>query len=223
MQLLRFSNIEYQVFHPWHWLTYGQNAQAAAILVSACVNLVTVAVLIRTLIAVDLQARASRRQAQAAEEQVKSAKAATQVSEEQLKAARESAAAEREHSDLLRQQYLAALRPVLVFQKRISPPFTFVELVNESNALALEVSLWNGSLDALGAKGIVGKVILGAGSSSSLKGIKYGEAEYDKGKLISAPEAPLFAKYRSQDGRWFITAVSNVNTLDEFEQTFLEI
>jgi hypothetical protein len=181
MQLPFWSNVEYQIFHPWHWLTYGQNSPAAAILVSSIVNVATVVVLVRTLVAVNRQATASDRQAEAAEEQVKSAKAATQVSEEQLRAARDSAAAEREHSDLLKQQYLAALRPVLVFQKRVVSSGTTTEIVNESGALALEVSLWNGRPDAPESKGKVGKVILGAGSTSWLRGIDYGKPVFEHG------------------------------------------
>ena len=224
MQLPSWSNVEYQIFHPWHWLTYGQNSTAAAILVSAIVNLATVVVLIRTLVAVNRQAVASDRQAKAAEEQVKSARAATEVSEEQLRAARNSAAAEREHSDLLKQQYLAALRPVLIFQKRLTQSFSTIEIVNESEALAFEVSLWNGTPDAPELKGTVGKVILGAGSTSWLRGIDYGKPALEIGKLVAAPEIrPIFAKYRSQDGRWFVTTLSNVNTSDEYEQLFLEL
>lgn len=223
MRLPFRSHAEYQILHPWHWLTYGQNASAAAILVSAIVNLATVIVLIRTLVAVNRQAVASDRQAKAAEEQVKSAKAATLVSEEQLKAARDSAAAEREHSDFLKLQHLAALRPVLVFQKRITSSHTATEIVNESEALALDISLWNGKPDAPESKGVVGKVILGAGSTSWLRGIDYGAVVNESGRFVSAPERPIFAKYRSQDGRWFITALSNINASDDYEQMFLEI
>jgi multidrug efflux pump subunit AcrA (membrane-fusion protein) len=136
----------YQFRHPWHWLTYGQNATACGIILATLVNLLAVYVLFRTLAAVNRQAQATTRQAEAAEaqasaarkqtevleqqrlaaeraanaaeEQVRAAQSATAVSEAQRKAAEQAATAEREHSELIRHQTLASLRPILAIVKR---------------------------------------------------------------------------------------------------------
>jgi hypothetical protein len=64
---------------------------------------------------------ASERAALAAEEQVKAAIALSAVSDAQRKATEDSARAERVHSELIRHQILAQLRPVLVFGVRPHP------------------------------------------------------------------------------------------------------
>jgi len=71
----------YQVLHPWHWLTYGQNAAFLAMVV----NLFAVIVLVRTLSAVNRQAKAAGRQAEAAEAQAVAARKQTEVMDAQLK------------------------------------------------------------------------------------------------------------------------------------------
>lgn len=83
----------YQLRHPWHWLTYGQNATAFGIVGATLVNLVTLIVLVRTLRAVNKQARAADRQAQAAEKQAEAARKQTEVSEQQRIAAERAATA----------------------------------------------------------------------------------------------------------------------------------
>ena len=66
------------------------------------------------------QAKAADRQAAAAE-QVLAAKSATAVSEAQGTATEQGAMAEREHSELIRHQTLANLRPILVITERRLP------------------------------------------------------------------------------------------------------
>lgn len=138
----------YQFHHPWHWLTYGENATAVAVFVSFCVGIVTIGVLMRTFVAVKKQAEAADRQARAAEEQanaarkqaevaeqqrllaqratmaaeeqVKASAAATKVSEAHLAAAEESARTAQLQNALIRNQILAQMRPVLVIKKEIT-------------------------------------------------------------------------------------------------------
>ncbi len=138
----------YQVCHPWHWLTYGQNAVAFGIF-TAFINLFVALVLWRTLNAVNRQSRAADRQAEAAEaqavaarkqaevseqqrlaaeraasaaeEQVIAARAGSAVSDAQRTATEQAAATARIQSELIRHQILAKMRPVLAVDKRIHP------------------------------------------------------------------------------------------------------
>ena len=149
MNFWSFHPTLYQVCHPWHWLTYGQNAVAFGIFIAAFINLFVAFVLWRTLNAVNKQARAADRQAEAAEaqavaarkqtevseqqrlaaeraasaaeEQVSAAKAASAVSDAQRIATEQAAAAERIQSELIRHQILAKMRPVLTVDKRLNP------------------------------------------------------------------------------------------------------
>jgi hypothetical protein len=75
----------YQLRHPWHWLTYGQNATAFGIILATAVNLLAVYVLFRTLVTVNRQAQAADRQAEAAEAQAAAARKQTEVMDAQLK------------------------------------------------------------------------------------------------------------------------------------------
>jgi hypothetical protein len=75
----------YQLRHPWHWLTYGQNATAFGIFLATAVNLLVVIVLIRTLSAVNRKAKVADRQAKAAEAQAIAARKQTEVMDTQLK------------------------------------------------------------------------------------------------------------------------------------------
>lgn len=78
------KSLLYQISHPWHWLTYGQNGIVFAASLSLLVSALTVYVLIRTLHAVKQQARAADRQAEAAEEQAKAARAGSELARAQL-------------------------------------------------------------------------------------------------------------------------------------------
>jgi hypothetical protein len=135
----------YQFCHPWHWLTYSQNALAFGIsvaLVALIVDAVTVVVLIRTLRAVNRQAKAADRQAEAAEAQVLAARSATAVSDAQRIAAEQSAAAARMQSELIRYEFLAKLRPILAIDKDLNPRNVSAWqfwLVNHGGGAALDI------------------------------------------------------------------------------------
>jgi hypothetical protein len=201
----------YQLLHPWHWLTYGQNATAFGILIATAVNLLAVFVLIRTLSAVNRQAKASDRQAAAAEEQVNAAKAATAVSDAQRIATEEGARAEREHSELIRQQLLATLRPILVIAKHDDGHGNVINRVEnhgEGAALSVKVSYRGQSAQEL----FLSYDIIGPNRSA-----------------ITAPDATRFEKdgvvvrYESQDGRFFATTAFGKSGSLEVRQSTIEV
>jgi ribosome-binding ATPase YchF (GTP1/OBG family) len=111
----------YQIWHPWHWFTYGQNASRFGTVFTTLLNLATIYVLYKTLLAVNKQSDAADRQAKAAEEQVAAAKSSAAVSDAQRIATEQSALAEREHSALIRHQILSGLRPIIVVGKEPHP------------------------------------------------------------------------------------------------------
>jgi hypothetical protein len=182
----------YQLRHPWHWLTYGQNATAFGILVATAVNLLAIIVLIRTLSAVNRQAKAADRQAAAAEEQVAAAKSASAVSDAQRIATEAGAKAEREHSELIRQQLLATLRPILVIARREDSFGNVTDLVeNHGEGVALSVKAsYRGRNEEL----FLSLDILGPNHSAVTS-------------LLPKPfEADgVEVRYQSQDGRFFVT------------------
>jgi hypothetical protein len=77
--------------------------------------IITVPVLVWNGLAARRAAASAEKQANAADAQVAAAQASSKVSEEHLQAARDSAAAEREHSEIIKSQLLASLRPIVVF------------------------------------------------------------------------------------------------------------
>lgn len=228
----------YQVRHPWHWLTYGQNATAFGVILATAVNLLAVYVLFRTLVTVNRQAEAADRQAQAAEaqadaarkqtevseqqriaaeraataaeEQVAAAKSATAVSEAQRVATEQGAAAEREHSELIRQQLLASLRPILVFVKS-SDDFggnlqCFIENHGEGTALAIKANYrGRGFQEIFVSHDIVGP------NQRTVIGVDWQTFEAQG----------MQVRYESQDGRFFATTAFAKGL--ELRQTAFEV
>jgi hypothetical protein len=225
MDFYRLHPHLYQLRHPWHWLSYGQNATASGIILAAAINLFTIYVLWRTLRAVNRQATAADRQARAAEEQANAARKQTEVSEqqrvaaeraataaeEQVKAAmaasatseaqriatEDSANAERLHSELIRHQMLAHLRPILVFRRRIVGPQGHMEFAieNHGEGVALSVKArYANSLEFIQTT----VNIIGPNQSAVLNNLKWSDMT-TKGLQLN---------YSSQDGRSFVTTVA---------------
>lgn len=226
----------YQICHPWHWLTYGQNATAAGVLLATLVNLLAVAVLFRTLLAVNKQARAADRQAEAAEaqadaarkqrevseqqriaaeraanaaeEQVLAARSATAVSEAQRVATEGGARAEREHSELIRQQVLAKLTPILVLVRvsdRLGNIEEFVENQGEGVALAVRACFRGSPQDEL----FIAHNILGphCRARTAVAGARF---EKDGVQI----------RCQSQDGRFFATTAFAKGVLEIRQEAF---
>jgi multidrug efflux pump subunit AcrA (membrane-fusion protein) len=227
----------YQLRHPWHWLTYGQNATAFGIILATAVNLLAVYVLFRTLVTVNRQAQAADRQAEAAEaqaaaarkqtevseqqriaaeraanaaeEQVEAAKSATKVSEAQRIATEQGAMAEREHSELIRQQLLATLRPILVITKHDEGGGNMeyrVENHGEGVALAVKANYRGRGLQDI----YISHDILGP-SQSAVTALRWETFQADG----------MQVRYESQDGRFFVTTAF-ANGL-ELRQTAFEV
>jgi hypothetical protein len=219
----------------WRWLTYGQNATALGILLATLVNLLAVGVLLRTLFAVNRQAKAADRQAQAAEaqasaarkqtevseqqriaaeraanaaeEQVRAAVSATTVSEAQRRAAEDAAKAEREHSELIRQQTLASLRPILVIYKRDDGHGNmeyFVENHGEGIALSVRATYRGGGHQEI----FLSHDILGPNHNSRVVPLENFFQEHG-----------MQVRYESQDGRFFIT-IASAKGLELRQSTF---
>ncbi len=185
-----------QLAHPWHWLTYGQNATASAIFVAFIVNVITVIVLVRTLRAVNKQARAANRQTEAAEQQARSAMSATRVSEAQLRAFQESAKAEQLHGQLVRQAMLAKMRPFLVIVKflaKVKSEAIVVENHGEGVALAVEAEYMETHAEDIQ----ITRNIIGPDRSAELN------VDWS---IVTAKGIQV--KYQSQDGRSFVTVLS---------------
>jgi hypothetical protein len=198
----------YQLLHPWHWLTYGQNATAFGILVATAVNLLAVLVLIRTLSAVNRQAKATDRQAAAAEEQVTAAKSASAVSDAQRIATEAGAKAEREHSELIRQQLLATLRPILVITKRDDGRGNIeyrIENHGEGVALAVKAS-YRGRDQEL----FLSHDILGSNHTAVIVL-----------NLQNFQSDGVYVRCESQDGRHFLTTAFGKGL--EIRQTTIEV
>ncbi|QHN03427.1 hypothetical protein FTO74_08660 [Granulicella sp. WH15] len=213
----------YQFEHPWHWLTSGQNATAIAVLISFIVSLVTIIVLIRTFVAVNRQAVAADRQAiaaeeqakvarkqtevaeeqrllaeratAAAEEQVKASSAATAVSEAQRVAAEQNAKAAQFQGELIRHQLLAQLRPILVVRLELATPNHGDRYVlqNHGQGVASEISAIFRRVTPLEAIQ-VSQTILGPQQDADISA-----------SLTTLPERGFQIRYKSQDGRNFVT------------------
>jgi len=188
----------YQLLHPWHWLTYGQNAVAFGVFLPLIVSVVTIYVLIRTLKAVNAQAKASDRQAKAAEEQVAAARAASAVSDAQRRAAEQSAEAARTHSELVRHELLAKLRPVLAVDKEINPQMSgnwrfWIFNYGRGTALDIESTYRGRTNDRVG----VSANVLGPGTKTI----------FDL-NIERARSEGFQVLYRSEDGRRFATTVT---------------
>ncbi|MBB5066014.1 hypothetical protein [Granulicella mallensis] len=201
----------YQLQHPWHWLTYGQNATALGIILGSVLSVLTVWVLAKTLVAVNAQALAARMQADAAIEQVAAAKSSTSVSDAQRIATEESALAERAHNALIRVQLLNEMRPVLVVGKRPHPTMsgTLQNIVsNHGQGVALDIvfNYRDTTRDAIS----LNQNILGPSESVVL--------HMD---LQRVALAGLQARYLSQDGRYFATTALLVN--QEFVSSAFEV
>lgn len=201
----------------WQWLSdNASQLQALGTLLSVLIACVTVPVLVaawraasraataaqdqasaaRKLIEVsEAQRIAAERGAIAAEQQVASAVAATAVSEQQLIAARDSAAAEREHSDLIRTQMLASLRPVLVFTRTANKGSDELALHNQSTGIASGIEASYGTL--FDVKGPIGlsQTIVGPGSKAPISYLDFQRIKDEN----------AFARYQSEDGRQFVT------------------
>ena len=153
---------------------------------------------------------ATERAAAAAEAQVAAAEASGVLARQQLLAVQESAAAERVHSELIRQQTLASLRPILAFSRRTSSSgfMGWTVLENQSEALALEISAYNGTPECPGKPISVSPATMAPGVEAHLEGIDWGPPKRDPaGQPIYPSSIPVFAWYRSPDGRWFHTSV----------------
>jgi hypothetical protein len=229
----------YQLLHPWHWLTYGQNATAIGIVLAAILSILSIYVLARTLHAVNRQAVAADRQAEAAEaqaiaarkltevaeqqrlaseraanaaeEQVAAARSSTAVSDAQRIATEQSALAEREHSDLIRIQILASMRPFVVVGREPNPAMAgswqyFALNHGEGVALDVAFSYRNGTKNLIS----ISQNILGPGQRAIL-GFQ----------LQHAQQVGLQARYSSQDGRLFVTTIELRN--QDFIQTAFEV
>jgi hypothetical protein len=108
----------------------------------------------------------------------------------------------------LAEQNRAILRPVLYFTTRLSDGFNWIVLENQSGALALEVSAHNGTPHRHGKPIIVSKGTIAPGVEASLEGIEWGAPRQDTaGQPIYPSSTPVFARYKSQDGRWYRTTI----------------
>jgi len=199
------------------------------------VNLLVVFVLVQTLSTVNRQAKAADRQAEAAEaqasaarkqtevseqqriaseraanaaeEQVLAAKSATAVSDAQRIATEQAAGAEREHSELIRQQTLANLRPILVFAKHSDKAGNLEYLVEnhgEGVALFVKASYHGRSQQPIP----ITHDILGPNRSVAIA-FRWETFQQDG----------MQVRYDSQDGRFFVT-VASANGLDFTQNTF---
>jgi hypothetical protein len=210
----------------WSWFTSGQNATACGILIALLVNIVTVAVLVRTLRAVNRQARAADRQAEAAEaqatvarkqtevleqqrmateraanaaeEQAIAARSATAVADAQRIAAEKGVEAARIQSELTRHEMLARLRPLLVVATRAPQNAGLPDLVYVEN---------HGEGVALEVRVIARR----PGATGSI-GIAHNILGPSQSALVGADlrdvkREGIQASYESQDGRHFVTVV----------------
>lgn len=196
-------------YHPWHWLTYGQNATALGMVLATAVNLLAVVVLVRTLSAVNRQAQAADRQAKAAEAQVLAAQSSTAVSKAQRLATEQGAMAEREHSELIRQQTLANLRPILVFVKgvdKLGGWEYFLENHGAGVAISLKANYRGQSHQAIP----LAHDILGQNHRATIALVW--DIFQQEGMQVC---------YESQDGRSFVTTASANNY--DFKQTTFEV
>jgi len=142
-------------------------------------------------------------------EQVRAAQSATAVSEAQRIAAEQAAMAEREHSELIRQQTLAALRPILVITKRDDGHGNmecFVENHGEGVALAVKAN-YRGPThqDVFIAHDILGP------NHSAVIALRWETFQADE----------MQVRCESQDGRFLVTTASAKGL--ELRQTAFEV
>jgi len=227
----------------WQWLElHGATLQAIGSLVAAFLGFITIPVLVMTYFAARhaaraaseqaaaamvltevsrAQQRAAERAAVAAEAQVAAAEASTTLARQQLLAAQESAAAERVHSELIRQQTLATLQPLLSFGRRYSTHVSWTVLENQSTAIAFDVTAHNGTPANPGNPISVSLGTLAPGAEAQLRGIDYSPLAHNPfGEEVAVQPVPVFARYRSLDGRQFYTAVDLAT--DDRHQTMKE-
>jgi len=146
----------------------------------------------------------SERAAIAAEEQVKAAIASSSVSDAQRKATEDSAKAERAHSELIRHQTLAQLRPILVFGNKLHPTMggaviTFVE--NHGTGVALDIKV---KLDR--PKTLPKDRMLALSVDFNVLGPnKSANFTYDFRNTV---EGTIYAYCESLDGRHFVTTAT---------------
>jgi hypothetical protein len=87
-------------------------------------------------------------------------------------------------------------------------------LENQSEALALEVSVYNGTPDNPGKPISVSSTTMAPGVEAHLEGIDWGPPQKDPaGQPILPSSTPVFARYKSQDGRQFRTIVDLAATV----------
>lgn len=214
-------NVLHQLERAWHWFTYGQNAEGVGVICATAVGITSIVVLIYTLVAVNRQAAAATAQAEAArkqtevseqlrvvaersasaaEEQVAAAKSSADASDAQRRATEASAAAERAHSELIRHQLLASLRPVLILTRRPNALHQwdyFVENHGQGIAIEAAMSYRKSPMDGIN----LAQTIVGAGRSA--------RAALDERRLMG-DSAQI--NYQAEDGRCFVTIV---NLLDQ--------
>jgi hypothetical protein len=196
----------YQLCHPWHWLTYGQNATALGILFATSVNVFSVFVLTRTLRSINRQALAADRQAQAAEAQAVAANALKAVSEAQTAASERAAKMAEDANILAGKQMLAQMLPLLVLQREDmtvigSKDFISYLVQNQGSGTAQHVAWWYGRLSQQPRfDGQISSSLIGAGYSAKV------ELNWER-----IQREWLTIAYDSMDGRGFITSVAVEN------------
>jgi hypothetical protein len=240
MEFYSLHPLLYQLRHPWHWLTYGQNATAFGILMATLINSFTAYVLVRTLRAVNRQAKAADRQAEAAEAQASAARKQTEVSEQQriaaergAKAAEEqavaaksstavseaqriateqSAQAERAQSELIRHQILSMLRPVIVVARRPHPTAGGAsQHYVENHGAGVALNLQVRFRGSTELGIAVDHNILGPGRNAILVF-----------NVPTAKQQGIQVIYESQDERHFVTTVE-ASDIDSLRQSAFEI
>jgi hypothetical protein len=83
---------------------------------------------------------------------------------------------------------------------------SYTVLENQSEAFALEVSAANGTPKNPGKPITVSHSTMAPGVEAHIEGIDWGDPKRDAaGQPIYPPSIPVFARYMSQDGRWFRT------------------
>jgi hypothetical protein len=216
----------------WHWIQLNSGAvQSVAAVIGAVIGFLTVPVLLMTYFAARDAAAAARQQAEAAraltevskaqqvateraaiaaEAQVESAVASSALAREQLVAFQQSAAAERDQTELTRQRTLASLRPLLHFQIQTANRGSWLVLVNVSGALALSVEVFNGTPDLPGTEVRIPYPTMAPGAEMTLEGVDW-RTEFVAGRSRTLGPVPIFARFRSQDGRQFTTVVEDLN------------
>jgi hypothetical protein len=156
---------------------------------------------------------AAERIAEAVEAQLAAARAIEELAHQQLlaahtPAANEASAVERPDSEQTQQPAPAQLRPILSFSHRNSNYLAWTVLENPSEALALEVTAYNGTPESPGKPITVSHGAIAPGVEAQLEGIDWGPPKVNlTGNPIFPPSIPVFARYKSEEGRWFHTKI----------------